>query len=128
MQPYPNEPPASFPAFLLPPKVDRTTYRRMLAVRERADAKAHEQKHKTPSGDMAILGEAVAWPLYMGDRKSLLPLGIFGAFAFFGVPFVYPQASLGVDAAVGYATAAGVYFVSNYGHHPVHFLKGNPAR
>jgi hypothetical protein len=126
MQPYPDEVPGSFPGHFLADKVDRTTYRRKLAIRERADAHANNQKHKKSSSEWAIAGESLGWPLHIECRNSYVPLGVFAFFGLFGLPYLYPTAAIGPNLLAAHGIASSVYFVQNYGYDPVHRLKGNP--
>lgn len=93
-----------------------------------ADKDADPTKRKTKSSEYAILGEALAWPLYLSDRSCLAPLAGSVATAFFAVPYFLPEVSRGFALMIGYGMGSGMYFVEFYGDQPIHEKKGNPDK
>jgi hypothetical protein len=92
-----------------------------------ANNQADPVKKKTPNSSMALVGEAIAWPVYLSKREETAPLIVFAGGTFFGIPLVMPGTTVGATLLTGYAVASLVYYIQNFGYPPVHQLEGNPS-
>ena len=115
-----------FNGHLLPERLDAVTIRYAPPpLMHRADKDADPAKRKDKSSDWAILGEALGWPLYVGDRSCMAPLIGAAAVSFFAAPFIFPSTTVGGALINGYLAGSIVYFVEFYGHRPISEIKGN---
>lgn len=122
-----NSPPHTlhpFNAHLLSTPITRRNYEGQLALERSATEFADPTKPKEPSHDLAILGEALVWPLFIGERNCALPAIAFAA-GTFGVPYLYPQAKLGGVLIASYGLSAGVYLLEFFSSPPLSQLKGS---
>lgn len=111
-----------FPGDFIQTPITRTG---ALGVVQAADANQNVTKNKTKSSEYAILGEALAWPAYMGERGTVAPLGTAALMSFLAVPLFFPAVTLGGSVLLGYGSGSLIYLAEFHGKPPVSQKKGN---